>query len=68
MKKKRYITPLVTLSFMEAATLLAGSNGSEFTVDGDGDNHTGKIDSTDGSDGDESDAKGYQRWQVWDSF
>ena len=68
MKKKRYITPLVILSFMEAATLLAGSNGAEYTIDGKGNGPSGIIDSTDGSDGDESDAKGYQRWQVWDSF
>ena len=68
MKKKRYITPLVTLSFMETATLLAGSNGAEFTIDVKGKGPSGTIDSTDGSDGDESDAKGYQRWQVWDSF
>ena len=53
---------------MEAATLLAGSNGAEYTIDGKGNGPSGTIDSTDGSDGDESDAKGYQRWQVWDSF
>lgn len=68
MKKKRYITPLVILRFMEAATLLAGSNGAEYTIDGKGNGPSGTIDSTDGSDGDESDAKGYLRWQVWDSF
>ncbi len=68
MKKKRYITPLVTLSFMEAATLLAGSNGAEFTIDGKGKGPSGTIERTDGSDGDESDAKGYQRWEIWDSW
>lgn len=68
MKKKRYITPLVTLSFMEAATLLAGSNGAEFTIDSKGKGPSGTIEPTDGSDGDESDAKGYQRWEIWDSW
>ena len=53
---------------MEAATLLAGSKGAEFTIDGKGKGPSGTIEPTDGSDGDESDAKGYQSWQAWDSF